>query len=63
MQRESYALYSQESFVNQDPCSLNITETENYIFSHDAWHYISDGHIKMGIAFAKAMNSLNDICA
>ena len=53
---------AQKEFVDKDPCAFYVTETETYNFSSDAWHYDSDGYIKMGIAFARAFNSLSDIC-
>ena len=53
---------AQKEFVDKDPCAFYVTETEAYKFSSDAWHYDSDGYIKMGIAFAKAFNSLSAIC-
>jgi len=53
---------AQKEFVKKDPCAFYVTETETYNFSSDAWHYDSDGYIKMGIAFAKAFNALSDVC-
>tara|TARA_Y100000591_G_scaffold77737_1_gene64890 strand:+ start:1820 stop:2107 length:288 start_codon:yes stop_codon:yes gene_type:complete len=53
---------AQNTFVEEDPCAFYVTETDSYTFSSDAWHYDSDGYIKMGIAFAKAFYSLSEFC-
>ena len=53
---------AQEAFVNQDPCSFYVTETENYTFSSDAWHYNSEGYIKMGNVFANSIIKLDQKC-
>ena len=39
-----------------------VTEIDSYEFSSDAWHYDTDGFIKMGIAFAKAVQLIEDNC-
>ena len=53
---------AQKAFVEQDPCSFYVTEIESYSFSSDAWHYDSDGYIKMGIAFARAISFVDQSC-
>ena len=53
---------AQKKFTEQDSCASYVTEIESYQFSNDAWHYDTDGFIKMGIAFAKAVKQLEGIC-
>ena len=53
---------AQEKFTEEDDCASYVTEIESYNFSDDAWHYDSDGFIKMGIAFAKAVKQLESNC-
>ena len=56
-----YTLY-RKKFTNEDDCASYVTEIESYQFSNDAWHYDTDGFIKMGIAFAKAVKQLESNC-
>ena len=49
---------AQKKFIEEDNCASYVTEIESYNFSKVAWHYDTDGVIKMGIAFAKAMKQL-----
>ena len=44
---------AQKKFTEEDNCASYVTEIESYNFSEDAWHYDTDGFIKMGIAFQK----------
>ena len=53
---------AQKKFTEEDDCASYVTETESYQFSNDAWHYDTDGFIKMGIAFAKAVEQLESNC-
>ena len=53
---------AQKKFTEQDGCASYVTEIESYQFSNDAWHYDTDGFIKMGIAFAKAVKQLESNC-
>ena len=53
---------AQKEFTEEDGCASYVTEIESYNFSDDAWHYDTDGFIKMGIAFAKALKQLEDNC-
>ena len=53
---------AQKEFTDQDDCASYLTETESYNFSEDAWHYDTDGFIKMGTAFAKAVKQLESNC-
>ena len=53
---------AQDSFTKNDPCAAYVKDTESYKFSSDAWHYDTDGFIKMGQAFAKAAIELELNC-
>ena len=53
---------AQKKFTEEDDCASYVTEIESYNFSDDAWHYNTDGFIKMGIAFAKAVKKLESHC-
>ena len=53
---------AQKKFTEEDDCASYVTEIESYNFSDDAWHYDTDGFIKMGIAFAKALKQLEGNC-
>ena len=53
---------AQKDFTDNDPCAALVTETETYTFSSDAWHYDSEGYIRMGEAFAKAVTMLERTC-
>ena len=53
---------AQKKFTEQDGCASYVTEIESYQFSDDAWQYNTDGFIKMGIAFAKAVKQLEGNC-
>ena len=46
-------LAKKDSFTKNDPCAAYVKDTESYKFSSDAWHYDTDGFIKMGTAFVK----------
>ena len=53
---------AQKKFTEEYNCASYATETESYQFSNNAWHYDTDGFIKMGIAFAKAVEQLESNC-
>ena len=53
---------AQKKFTEEDDCASYVTEIESYNFSDDAWHYDTDGFIKMGIAFANVVKQLEGIC-
>ena len=54
---------AQHRFVEQDACAALVTETETYGYPEtDAWHYDSDGFVRMGIAFANAVVALEARC-
>ncbi len=54
---------AQQNFVNDDACAAYVTVTDEIKHSDDAWHYDSDGYIRMGMAFAEAVKGLEETCA
>ncbi len=53
---------AQQAFVEADECAAYVTVTEDVGYLDDAWHYDSDGFIRMGAAFAEAMTELEEVC-
>ena len=53
---------AQRQFVDSDPCAAYATITDALQHSDDAWHYRTDGYIRMGTAFAEAMLELEQTC-
>jgi hypothetical protein len=54
---------AQQRFVESDGCAALVTETETYGYpENDAWHYDTDGYVKMGVAFADAIVALPPLC-
>lgn len=54
---------AQQQFVEQDICAAYMTKTEAYPYTQqDAWHYTSEGYIRMGKDFAQELLSLNRDC-
>ncbi|GGW93294.1 sialate O-acetylesterase [Alteromonas halophila] len=50
---------AQQQFVAQDPCAAYMTQTNAYPYNPtDAWHYASDGYVRMGKDFANALMPL-----
>ena len=55
---------AQQRFVENDSCAALVTETEQYGYPEtDAWHYDSDGYVRMGIAFADVVVALEARCS
>ncbi|NND37147.1 MAG: hypothetical protein HKN81_08425, partial [Gammaproteobacteria bacterium] len=54
---------AQQDFVGDDPCAAYVTVTDDLGYLDDAWHYDTDGFIRMGTAFAEAMIELEEECA
>ncbi|MEM9303139.1 MAG: sialate O-acetylesterase [Pseudomonadota bacterium] len=52
----------QAAFVEADACAAYVTETKEYAFSDDGWHYMSDDYLRMGRAFARAAHGLAERC-
>ncbi len=53
---------AQRSFVQADDCAALVTVTEDLGYLDDAWHYDSDGFIRLGTAFAESMIELERRC-
>ena len=53
---------AQASFVDADSCAAYVTVTEDLGYLDDAWHYDTDGFIRLGTAFADAMSQLESSC-
>lgn len=53
---------AQKMFVEQDVCAAYMTQTDKYPYGDDAWHYLSEGYIKMGEDFAKEYAKLIGRC-
>lgn len=55
---------AQQQFVAQDPCAAYMTKSSAYPYSpDDAWHYTSEGYVRMGEDFANALVPLLADCA
>ncbi len=54
---------AQREFVDGDPCAAYVTITDDLGHLDDAWHYDTDGFVRMGTAFAEAMIELETTCA
>lgn len=54
---------AQQQFVEQDICASYMSKTENYPYNEkDAWHYLSEGFVKMGEDFALSYIKLANKC-
>lgn len=53
---------AQRAFVASDGCAAYITDTEEYGYLDDGWHYDTEGFVSMGSAFAEAMVALEARC-
>lgn len=53
---------AQRYFVQNDPCAAIVTETKNYNFLPDGWHYQSQDYVRLGTAFADAALQLSAHC-
>lgn len=54
---------AQKDFVSDDACAAYVTVTDDLGYLEDAWHYDTEGFIRMGTAFAEAMIQLEEECA
>ena len=54
---------AQQDFVESDACAAYVTVTDKLTYLDDGWHYDSEGFVRLGIAFAEAMNKLEETCA
>lgn len=53
---------AQQLFVEKDVCAAYMTNTSNYSYDNDPWHYSSEGFIRMGEDFANAYKKLITSC-
>ncbi len=53
---------AQQDFATSDSCAAYVTVTDDLTHSSDAWHYDTDGFVRLGIAFAEAMQELEQKC-
>ena len=53
---------AQKKFTEKEDCTSYVIEIESYNISDDAWHNDTDGFIRMGITFTKALKKLEDNC-
>ena len=54
---------SQARVVDADECAELVTITDSLNHSSDAWHYDSEGFLKLGKAFAEAVIRLENTCS
>ena len=53
---------AQQDFVSDDPCAFFVTATDSLEYLDDGWHYDTEGFVRLGVAFADAMNTLEQEC-
>ncbi len=53
---------AQKSFAGMDACADFVTESEDFSFLPDGWHYLSDDYLSLGRAFADSMIKLRKHC-
>jgi hypothetical protein len=53
---------AQESFARNDACASFVTITDELDYLDDGWHYDTDGFLRLGAAFAKAVHALEASC-
>ncbi|MFT7589822.1 MAG: hypothetical protein ACI959_002042 [Limisphaerales bacterium] len=51
---------AQEAFIAEDCCAIYVTNTDNYSFLPDNWHYQSENYLNLGNAFAEAVYELSN---
>ena len=54
---------AQQDYVTTDDCAAYVTVTDDLAYLEDGWHYDTDGFVRLGTAFAEAMNGLEQKCA
>jgi hypothetical protein len=52
----------QAAFARSDRCADLVTVTDGLNYHEDAWHYDTEGFIRLGEAFANSILSLEDDC-
>ena len=53
---------AQQAYVDDDACAAYVTVADDLTHSSDAWHYDTDGFVRLGTAFAEAMKDLEHEC-
>jgi len=53
---------AQQEYTESDACASHVTVTDDLEHSDDAWHYDTDGFVRLGTAFAEAMRELELRC-
>lgn len=53
---------AQQDFVASDACAAYVTVSDDLGYLDDAWHYDTDGFVRLGTAFAEAMIELESRC-
>ncbi|XUU61848.1 sialate O-acetylesterase [Erythrobacter sp. HA6-11] len=53
---------AQKRFVENDVCAHLVTETEDFGFLPDGWHYRSQDYVALGEVFARAATRLQQDC-
>lgn len=53
---------AQQQYVQDDACAAIVTETKDYKFLPDGWHYQSQDYVRLGRAFADAYLRLAPQC-
>ena len=53
---------AQQAYVDDDACAAYVTVTDDLTHSSDAWHYDTDGFVRLGTAFAETMKDLEQKC-
>jgi len=53
---------AQQDFVTSDDCAAYVTVTDDLAYLDDGWHYDTEGFVRLGIAFAEAMQDLEQKC-
>ena len=54
---------AQRRYTDKDACAALVTVTNELEYpDDDAWHYTSDGYVRMGLAFADAVADLETTC-
>jgi hypothetical protein len=53
---------AQAAFVEQDGCAAYVSDTDDFSYLDDGWHYDSAAYLAMGAAFADAVHALEQNC-
>jgi hypothetical protein len=54
---------AQARFAETDRCARLVTITDNLAYpANDAWHYDTEGYLRLGAAFAAAVLELQRTC-